>query len=958
MSSATPKGKLSANEQVEVALSAVKDFLAGRSGDAQVTVTEDKATREAVGAELLATMSGHSAKQASRDEAAEPSRSDTQEIPHFDGEAATSRETREQRQAQEIFQSDAGVVSREREHGQHSKERERARKLFLDHGYFDEVVQDLRTANSPAERAAAARALGLVGSQRGTAHLVAAMFDDYPEVRSAAEEALSKMGDPTLANVKVDAVLNTETERINEAESPRFKVAQQGWEDERAPWEVVIASVKSDIAQQGGQDARAPGEMENPVQQTVADPTTASDLIATNLTTTNSIPTTDEEQLLLKEHRIKESAEQLVRELVETAAARNQSEQEIQLRIEREARLRAEAAARRSEEEELRKRADEEAELRRTQEREVVTAEQVARVKAETEAERLAEEETSLRLQAVDLRLAAAELARQRVSGETACREAAEAERQAEATRARDEAQLQHDTELARLRSEEEAMRTKADEIVLRRAELEAAREKADAEAERLVEALARMQAAEEARAQAEAERSQLEAEINQRVETARRLLEDTRRRGQEEQERLQEETRRRAEEEQHRLAELEFMRTRAEAESRQLAEKEQQILSQVNSLRTADADTRKRIEDAEVRRRAAEAAYRLVAEKVQRVEAEAHARAKEEEQMVAKLEAERRTVAVEAQSRTAQEKRIREEIEVFRRLEDQERPRLEAATLQRAEAEARLRQLRELLKAEEETRVSAEEQLSVVGDYERSSAQQPGATDWQTHRSENLSKPFSPATGEARETFTDASMAAPRESAISEGDTDSVDDVDAVAASAAAPSVFLYLNSVDPYKRAAAVVELARSGSKDAFSLIVNCFDDHSPHVRNAAARAFRKLEPNRTVDLFNRALEESSADRHRNIGAAIAASGLAMEAIDNLVSENREDTYNALSILFVMAKTGEVQPLVQAIEGHESVQVRMAAIKLLTLTGQSDIANTAAKRRLERHQPENYRS
>lgn len=73
--------------------------------------------------------------------------------------------------------------------------------------------------------------------------------------------------------------------------------------------------------------------------------------------------------------------------------------------------------------------------------------------------------------------------------------------------------------------------------------------------------------------------------------------------------------------------------------------------------------------------------------------------------------------------------------------------------------------------------------------------------------------------------------------------------------------------------------------------------------------------------------------------------------EAIDNLISENREDTYNALSILFVMAKTGEVHPLVQAIERHESVQVRMAAIKLLTLTGQSDIANTAAKRRLEGH-------
>ena len=50
-------------------------------------------------------------------------------------------------------------------------------------------------------------------------------------------------------------------------------------------------------------------------------------------------------------------------------------------------------------------------------------------------------------------------------------------------------------------------------------------------------------------------------------------------------------------------------------------------------------------------------------------------------------------------------------------------------------------------------------------------------------------------------------------------------------------------------------------------------------------------------------------------------------------------------------MAKTGEVEPLVHAIEAHKSVQVRMAAIKLLRLTGQTDLANAAAKRRLEKH-------
>ena len=117
----------------------------------------------------------------------------------------------------------------------------------------------------------------------------------------------------------------------------------------------------------------------------------------------------------------------------------------------------------------------------------------------------------------------------------------------------------------------------------------------------------------------------------------------------------------------------------------------------------------------------------------------------------------------------------------------------------------------------------------------------------------------------------------------------------------------------------------------------IVECFDDHSPHVRNAAARALRQLEPNRTVDLFNRALEEASDERRRNIGGAIAASGLATDAIANLTSENREDTYNALSILFVMAKTGEVEPLLRALEEHQADEIGKAVTKLLTLSGYS---------------------
>ena len=434
MSAPKPEAKMSVEQQVKAGLRAVRDFLAGRSGDGQAAATEDKATRDVVAAELLGKMSGR-AVEGARAEAEGASQSNVEEMSRYEDKSASDK-TKQPSYSQNSIE----------------EERERARELFLDHGYFDEAVEALRTAKSPTERAAAARALGLVGSQRGTAHLVAAMFDDDPEVRSAAEEALTQIGEPSLAVIKEDvaAVFNTEPERISEGELTTVESAQQVWENEPAPWEVVVASAKSEIAQQVGPDAGSSGDLEPSVQQSSAVETTAP-----KMTATNSLVTTEEEQLLLEEYRLRESAEDLTRQILEIVATRTQLEQEVQSRTEREAGLRAEAAARRNEEEELRRRADEEAERRRAEEREALTAEQVAREETETEAQRLAEEERSLRLEVVDLRLAGAKVARQREGNETARREAAEAARQGEAQRARDEAKSRHDAEVVRLNNEE-----------------------------------------------------------------------------------------------------------------------------------------------------------------------------------------------------------------------------------------------------------------------------------------------------------------------------------------------------------------------------------------------------------------------------------------------------------------------------------------------------------------------
>ena len=145
-------------------------------------------------------------------------------------------------------------------------------------------------------------------------------------------------------------------------------------------------------------------------------------------------------------------------------------------------------------------------------------------------------------------------------------------------------------------------------------------------------------------------------------------------------------------------------------------------------------------------------------------------------------------------------------------------------------------------------------------------------------------------------------------------------------------------LGSEDVSERASAIVDLANVGGDDSFREITAAFDDPSTEVRNAAARALYNLSTDRAAS-FTRALREAPPERRRHIGGALASSGLASEAIGNLTGESRDKTYDAFSLLFLMSKAGEVQPLMKAIEEHPNNEVRLAVVKLLALSGQQEI-------------------
>ena len=145
-------------------------------------------------------------------------------------------------------------------------------------------------------------------------------------------------------------------------------------------------------------------------------------------------------------------------------------------------------------------------------------------------------------------------------------------------------------------------------------------------------------------------------------------------------------------------------------------------------------------------------------------------------------------------------------------------------------------------------------------------------------------------------------------------------------------------LSSPEATEREAALGELVAIGGDDAFRCITRAFDDPALEVRNAAAQALYALQPDRAAS-FTRALREGTPDRRRKIGHALASSGLAANAVGSLTGESREKTYDAFSLLFLMSKAGEVKPLMQAIEEYPNVEVRIAVVKLLALSGQPDI-------------------
>jgi len=156
---------------------------------------------------------------------------------------------------------------------------------------------------------------------------------------------------------------------------------------------------------------------------------------------------------------------------------------------------------------------------------------------------------------------------------------------------------------------------------------------------------------------------------------------------------------------------------------------------------------------------------------------------------------------------------------------------------------------------------------------------------------------------------------------------------------------------------RAAAVTSLGEIEHESVFAPVIMAFGDEAREVRAAAARALSRMNFDR-AEGYVRLIETADAETLRKVAQACIKAGMASQAIERLISEDRRLAYEAFSLLSLLAKSGEIEPLLDAICDHEEVNARLAIVRLLGTAGQPEVAGVLRQLAVRDGLPEKVRS
>jgi HEAT repeat protein len=166
-----------------------------------------------------------------------------------------------------------------------------------------------------------------------------------------------------------------------------------------------------------------------------------------------------------------------------------------------------------------------------------------------------------------------------------------------------------------------------------------------------------------------------------------------------------------------------------------------------------------------------------------------------------------------------------------------------------------------------------------------------------------------------------------------------------------------LAAEDTEPAVRSAAVASLSEIEHESVFAPILMAFADEAREVRAAAARSLSRMNFDRSEG-YVRLIETADADTLQKVASACIKAGMVGQAIDRMISEDRRLAYEAFSLLSLLAKANETEPLLEAINDHPEMGVRLALIRLLGTTAQPEIATQLRHLAVRDGMPEKVRA